>query len=161
MLLLISSKYSYFNPFFNYIEKGLKRTLKRDFHLSKLWHPSMFSPLDAHLFQCFDGTKVVMAQDVEWICCSLGGQNFLKTRVFLLPIQQMVAWGNLPTSSILFLDDLFFHFFSKIFLLISLLLLQLEIEVLKLFNAIVSDFSLVVKKSWIWFIFLHIYNSGS
>jgi hypothetical protein len=42
---------------------------------------------------------------------------------------------------------IFFHFFSKMFLLISSLLLQLKFEVLKFFDAIVSDFSLVVKKS--------------
>ncbi len=50
-------------------------------------------------------------------------------------------------SSILFMDEtFFFHFFSKMLLLIALLFLYLEIEALKLFDAIVSDFFLVVKK---------------
>ncbi len=41
---------------------------------------------------------------------------------------------------------IFFHFLSRTLFLISLLFLQLEIEVFKLFDAIVSDFSLVVRE---------------
>jgi hypothetical protein len=40
----------------------------------------------------------------------------------------------------------FFHFFFNTLLFISFLFLQLEIEVLKLFDATISDFSLVVRK---------------
>jgi hypothetical protein len=40
----------------------------------------------------------------------------------------------------------FFHFFFNTLLFISFLFLQLEIEVLKLFDATISNFSLVVRK---------------
>jgi hypothetical protein len=59
----------------------------------------------------------------------------------------MVTQGNLLTSSILFMDDFsFFHFSLNMLLLILLLLLQLEIEALKLFDATIFDFSLVMRE---------------
>jgi hypothetical protein len=58
----------------------------------------------------------------------------------------MVAQQNLLALGIIFLDDFFFLLFSLTTLLIALLFLQLEIKALKLFDAIVSNFSLVVKK---------------
>jgi hypothetical protein len=58
----------------------------------------------------------------------------------------MVAQCNFLALGILFLDAIFFSFFSKMFFLIAFLFLQLEIEVLKLYYAIISNLSLVMKK---------------
>jgi hypothetical protein len=56
--------------------------------------------------------EVVMAQDVEWIFCSTVGQKIPQVSVFFLPIQQMVAQGNLLALGIMFMDNLFsFNFF--------------------------------------------------
>jgi hypothetical protein len=86
----------------------------------------------------------------SWRC----GMNMLLWRrarnsqawLFLLPIRQMVAQCNFLALGILFLDAIFFSFFSKMFFLIAFLFLQLEIEVLKLYYAIISNLSLVMKK---------------
>jgi dolichol kinase len=59
----------------------------------------------------------------------------------------MVTQSNLLTSGILSLDDFFFfHFFLNMLFFISFLFLQLEIEVLKLFDATISNFWLFVKE---------------
>ncbi len=45
---------------------------------SSLWYELGVRDVDrkapnVHLFLCFDRAKVVMVQDVEWVCCSTGG----------------------------------------------------------------------------------------
>ncbi len=38
--------------------------------------------LDVRLFLRFDQAEVVMAQDVEWVCCCMGGQKIPQAQVF-------------------------------------------------------------------------------
>jgi len=38
--------------------------------------------LDVRLFLCLGQAEVVMAQDVEWVCCSMGGQKIPQAQVF-------------------------------------------------------------------------------
>ncbi len=65
----------------------------------------------------------------------------------------MVAQSNFLILSIIFLDTVFFSFFLK-HTPYCALFLQLEIEVLKFFDATISNFSLVVRefklKDGIW-----------
>jgi hypothetical protein len=38
--------------------------------------------LDVHLLLCLNWVEVFMAQDVEWVFCSMGGQKIPHVRVF-------------------------------------------------------------------------------